>query len=498
MLAQLRGGLRALLRRRAVEAELDAELREYIACAADANVRAGMSREEATRAARAHVGGVEAVKDYVRDVGWERIVDSVGADVRFAGRAMRRNPGFTAIVVLTLALGIGANTALFTIVDAVFLRPLPVRNPDELALMVWDSPDSHVGLARGYDGTSTSDDSPTGNMEGTSFPYLTYERLRGATDAFASVFAFAPIEQLNVIADGGPEVASGQYVTGDYYSGLGVQPYRGRLLTAMDGTPGASPAAVITWRYWQRRFGGAADVINRVVSINDVRFTIVGVTPPDFAGALEIGQGADVTIPVQTDLLVQGASHSLGKAGLWWLHVMARLPPLVSRAQAQSRMDGVFQQSVIDAWKADVAPGGATTSAETPTVYPHLIVRPGAQGDEFSRRQYRRPLGLLMAAVALLLLIACINVASLLIARSSAREQESGCVRRSARAAGGSHGSCSPKRWCSPRSRASSARLWRCGRRLSCWSGPLGSGVAQHWTQASTVVCSDSRSRSRR
>ena len=425
MFAQLRGGLRALLRRRDVEAELDAELREYIECAADANVRAGMSREQATRAARAGVGSVAAVKDYVRDVGWERIVDSVWADLRFAGRGLRLNPGFSTIVVLTLALGIGANTALFTVVDAVFLKPLPVRNPGELVLMVWDAPDNRTRwAARGYDGTSGTDDSSTGNLEGTSFPYLTYERMREAKEAFAGVFGFAPIEQLNVIADGSAEIASGQYVTGDYYSVLGVQPYRGRMLTTMDDEPGAAPVAVIGWRFWQRRFGAAGDVIGKVVTINDVRFTIVGVSPPDFAGALEIHEDADVTIPVHTDPLVQPTNLSLDKPSLWWLRMMARLQPGVTRAQAQARTETVYQQSVVDAWKMDPEMPRRVVTAGTPTVYPHLMLTRGAQGDEFARRRYRRPLALLMAVVGLVLLIACINVANLLLARTAARQQE--------------------------------------------------------------------------
>src|SRR5581483_1210464 len=192
-----------------------------------------------------------------------------------------------------------------------------------------------------------------GNLEGTSFPYITYERLRARTDTFANVFAFAPIEQLNVIVDGNAEVASGQYVTGDYYAGFGIVPYRGRLLTSVDDAPDASPAAVITWRYWQRRFDGASDAVGKVVTVNGVRFTIVGVSPPGFNGALELGEGADVTIPVQTDRLVQPANLSLGKPALWWLRMMARLQPGVTRRQAEARIDPIYQQSIVDAWKAD-------------------------------------------------------------------------------------------------------------------------------------------------
>ena len=238
------------------------------------------------------------------------------------------------------------------------------------------------------------------------------------------MFAFAPIEQLNVIADGSADVASGQYVTGDYYAGLGVRPYRGRLLTSIDEANDAPPTAVITWRYWQRRFGGASDVVGRVVTINGVRFTIVGVSPPEFAGVLEFGEGAEVTIPVGTDVLVQPANLSMGKPSLWWLRMMARLQPGATRIQAQARVDPIYQQSIVDAWKADPESGRRAAATGAPSVYPHLLLTDGAHGDEFSRRRYRRPLGLLMGVVGLVLLIACINVANLLLARNSARQQE--------------------------------------------------------------------------
>jgi predicted permease len=425
MFDNLRGGLRALFFRRQTDRELDAELQDYLQRAAEDKVRSGMSEESALRAARVEFGAAEAIRDQVRDAGWESAVLSVWSDLRFAVRMMRRNPGFTAVVVMTLALGIGANTALFTVVNAVLLKPLPVKNPDELALMVWDSKSNKVPFAHGYDGSASSDNSPTGYLEGTSFPYRTLERMGEVSRVFSSVFAFAAIEQLNVIVDGKAEVASGQYVSGDYYEGLGVRAWRGRVLTEADQAGGAEPVAVITWRYWQRRFGGEAGTIGKTATINNVRFTIVGVSPPEFDGAGEMGQSADVTIPMSTNLLVEPGNSSMGKPGLWWLHIMARLQPGVNLKQAQSRMEPVFLQSALDAMNA--APpkdGEGQTGPIGPQDYPHLMVNPGAQGDEFAKRKYREPLGVLMTVVGMVLLIACINVASLLLTRGAARQQE--------------------------------------------------------------------------
>jgi predicted permease len=422
MFENLRGGLRALFYRRQTDRELDAEMQDYLDRAVEDKVRSGMTKESALRAARAEFGAAEAVRDQVRDSGWERVVLSVWGDLRFAVRMMRRNPGFTAVVVMTLALGIGANTALFTVVNAVLLKPLPVKNPDELALMVWDS-ESRTILVH-YDGTATSDNSPTGHLEGTSFPYLTLERVREVPGIFSSVFAFAGIEQLNVIVDGKAEVASGQYVSGDYYEGLGVRAWRGRMLTEADQASVAEPVAVITWRYWQRRFGGEAGAIGKTATINNVRFTIVGVSPPEFDGAGEMGESADVTIPMSTNRLVEPGNSSMGKPGLWWLHIMARLQPGVSREQAQARVEPVFQQSAVDEMNAAAAADRKQAEVISPRDYPHLMVNPGAQGDEFFKRRYRQPLVLLMAVVGLVLLIACINVASLMLTRGAARQQE--------------------------------------------------------------------------
>lgn len=397
--------------------EIESNLQLHIA----ENVGAGMSQEEARRQAMIRLGGVEQAKEAYRDQRGLPLLDSFFQDLRFAARMLRRSSGFSAIVVLTLALGIGANTALFTIVDAVLLKPLPVKDPERLVLMVWDSPNHKIPLAENYSGTATSDYSSTGNIEGTSFPYITFERMEQSKGTFSDVFAFATSPKLNVVVDGNAAVATAQFITGDYFDGLGARAWLGRTLTPADQEPSAAPAAVVTWSYWQRRMGGDARAIGKVITVNNARVTVVGVTPPAFEGALELDQTADLTLPLSKIPLAFPGNPVMGHPGFWWLHIMARLAPGVTRQQAQARMDPVFKQSALDGWRASRKDNAAAVG---PSDYPSLFVRPGAQGDEFARRQYRQPLALLMVVAGLVLLIACINVANLLLGRSSARQQE--------------------------------------------------------------------------
>jgi len=351
------------------------------------------------------------------------LIDSVWGDVRFAARMMRRSPMFTAIVTLTLAFGIGANTALFTVVNAVLLKPLPVRNPDQLVQLVWDS-ESHAFVTRGgYDGTASSDFSPTGHLQGTSFPYATFEGMRQEKNTFSDVFAFATNQRLNVIADGQAELAVGQFVSGDYYNGLGVDAGRGRMLDEGDEASAAPPATVITWAYWQRRFGGEPGVLGKVIAINNVQFTIVGISAPGFAAAVEPGEEADFTLPLSSEPLVRPQVPRMKSPGLSWLRIMARLQPGVSGEQARVRLDPIFQSNIVEAWNASTGRGEEAATLEARD-YPHLLVRSGAQGDEFARLPYRQPLAILMGVVGMVLLIACINAANLLLSRSSARQQE--------------------------------------------------------------------------
>ena len=225
---------------------------------------------------------------------------SIRQDLRYAVRMLLRSRAFTAIAVLSLALGIGANTALFSLIDAVLLKTLPVTKPNELVLFNW------FGGPRGLRGESwrTLTDPATGMRTSTSFSYLTFERFRDNNDTLSDVFAFVSMWQLNVNIDGQPEVATGQFVSGGYYSGLGVRASVGRTFGPDDDKAGAPPVAVITHRYWERRFGKDPEALGKTLNINNVAFTIVGITPPEFAGASQVGFSPDLSIPFSTQPLV--------------------------------------------------------------------------------------------------------------------------------------------------------------------------------------------------
>jgi hypothetical protein len=255
---------------------------------------------------------------------------------------MRRGPGFTAVAVLTLALGIGANTAIFSVVDAVLLRNLPVKEPEQLVL--FRSVGGEEFDIGGHNGRITRDSS--GRTVWSSFPYQTYTRFREQQSALSDVFAFGTL-RLNVNAFGQADVASGQAVSGNYYTALGVPAVIGRTLVDDDDDAAAPPVAVITHRYWQSRFGGDPAVVGKQINLNNHAFTIVGVTPPGFDGTMNVGSSQDITVPIASESRLM-AERSRMKNNMWWLRLMGRLKPGATLEEAQSQLSGAFQQSILE------------------------------------------------------------------------------------------------------------------------------------------------------
>jgi predicted permease len=344
------------------------------------------------------------------------------ADLRFALRQLAKNTGFTAVAILSLALGIGANTAIFSLVNAVLLRSMPVKNAGELVLFRYiEGPRGTLARAGENNGFN---DPATGRFSSTSFSLLTFERIRENHPALADVFAYAPFSQINLLVDGQPETtALGQYVSGNYHAGLGVSAILGRTLGPADDLPSADPVVVISDRYWENRFARDPAVLGKTIQVNKVPVTIVGVTPPGFAGAMQIGEFVDISVPLALHARFQpGPGANRAQSWYWWIRLMGRLAPGATAAQARAGLEPIFQNTAREGWLAGQSLSLAT-GGEMPGL-PAFALDPGGRGENDRRRQYEQSLRALMGLVGLVLLAACANVANLLLARGAARRRE--------------------------------------------------------------------------
>jgi predicted permease len=349
-------------------------------------------------------------------------------DLRYGVRMLLKHPGFTLIAVLTLALGIGANTALFSVVDAVLLKSLPVKDPEQLALFEW-----RAGLSFRYSGASGTSMVPEepGTKALSLFRHDVFVRMRQAQAAapespLSDFFAFAPLRELNAVVGQQAEVINGQAVSGGYYDGLGVQPVLGRAITDGDDRPGAAPVVVLSYQFWQDRFSADPAVIGQSLKLNQQTFTVIGVTPPAFNGTLQVDYRPAVTIPIASEPLLQGGkSWRLGTAnepGTWWLDLMGRLKPGATYEQARASLNGAFQATALEVMPP---PRRADEPARLdPKDYPRLLAESGSRGMLDERRVYAPIIYGLFIVVALVLLIACANVANLLLARAALRGPE--------------------------------------------------------------------------
>jgi len=400
LLRNFASGLRSLFRREQVDRELDEELRAYLEMEATEKMKEGLSRKEALRAVRLERGSLEVSKEIVRAGGWESFVETCWQDLRYAVRILRKTPVITAIALLSLALGIGANTAIFSLIDAVMLRMLPVQNPEQLALIKFRSPAS------------------ADLRQSATNPI--WEQVRDHQDAFSDVFAWSP--ETFDLADGG-EVNNihGIYASGSYFTTLGVRPAAGRLMSRSDDVRGCGGGAVLSYGFWQARYAGAQSAIGSLIRLNGHSFPIIGVAQPGFFGT-EIGVPLDVTIPICAEGILDGKNSMLDDVSSWWLEMMGRLKTDMTIEQADARMKVISPQLF-----------GAVVPQEWPEKYRDafrkyaFVILPGETGTGGVyglREQYKQPLLILMFVVGLVLLIACANIASLLLARSAARQKE--------------------------------------------------------------------------
>jgi predicted permease len=383
-----------LFRRARTEKQLDAELRFRLDQQITDYVATGMTPEEARSRARLEFGGLDQVKEECRDVGAARFIETLIQDLRYGLRQLRRYPGFTAVAVITLALGIGANTAIFSLIDAVLLKSLPVRDPQQLVL-IWQKP-----------------------AQPLSYPLYRY--IRDHNRSLAGVVAFHAFANWNVSAGGKTQLMTGQLVSGNYFRVLGISPAAGRLLSPQDDeVPGRNPVAVISFNLWSRRFGLAQNAIGATITIYGQPFTIIGATPPEFFGT-QAGLMPDVTIPLMMQRAVLPVGSFLNTSSdAKWLYVMGRLRRGASEQKARANLNVLFQQFMT------ARAGSYFASGErSELIQQGLELASGSQGLNRLCQQFSYPLRILMAVVGLILLIACANLASLLLARASARQSE--------------------------------------------------------------------------
>ena len=408
MLSDIRYRLRALLSRAAVERELDDELLFHIEREAEKYERQGMSREAALRRARLEFGGVEQVKEASRDLRGNARLESFARDLRYAMRSLRSRPAFTLTVVATLALGIGANTAIFTLVDALLLRPLPVPHPEQLVIV-----SDPAAVNTNNVGSPVTD----------FVSFLLYRDVRDRNTVFSDIYASGwsgPIDvQIGTGSAATAEQPRARFVTGNFFSVLGVPAYVGRTFTAAeDETPGQDPVAVLTYDYWQRRFSGSFSAIGSVMRVNDVAVTIVGVTPPGFRGDI-VGQPLDFWLPMMMDPVIQPHMNVLNDRAWSWVVMMGRLRPGVTIAQARREVPIVEANAI-----REHLTGIELSRFELNLKQNPVPVETGARGFSERRAEYGKALWVLMAAVGLVILVVCANVSSLMLARTVARRRE--------------------------------------------------------------------------
>ena len=405
--------VRTLLMRSREERELSDEIAFHLEMETRKNIDAGMSATDARRVAELALGGSEKVKEEVRDARGTRHLENVWRDASVAIRTLAKNPDFSLIMLLILALGIGANTTTFTLVDALLLSKLPVEKPDQLIVLGDASRPNTMSLG-------------TPRTDLASYPL--FEDIRDASGSLVKgMYATGRGARIDVLLNetGGldekPEHPRSRFVSGSYFSVLGVRTFAGRTFTAVeDRIPGGDPYVVISYDYWQQKLGANRNVIGRTITINKVPFTIVGIAQQGFTGDI-VGQPTDMWIPMMMQPLVVPTRQVLDDRSASWILIVGRLAPGVTEEKARTVFRAVHKQALTANATVEDAGAIADRLKDTP-----LAVENGARGISYYRNAYSRSLFTLMVAVSLVLLVVCANVANLMLVRAVGRTREMG------------------------------------------------------------------------
>jgi putative ABC transport system permease protein len=392
---------RRFFRRGRWDDERARELDAHLAIEIDDNLARGLSPDEAHDAARRKLGNVTAIREEIYRMNTIGLVDTVWQDLRYGARLLRLNPAFAIVAILSLALGVGANTAIFQLLNALRLRTLPVPHAEQLVEVKIAGGDDRSGMMNNHHILTN----------------VLWERIRDRQDAFSNAFAWGTLD-FELSAGGESREAQGLWVSGDFFATLAVRPALGRVLTTADDRRGCpAPPAVISYGFWQREYGGSPSVLGRALTLDGHAYDIVGVTPPGFFG-VEVGHAFEVAVPLCAEPFTRGAGSVLDRKDAWFLGAIGRLKPGWSIERATAHLDAIsapmFKETLPNYRPED----------QTKYLNNRLVAFPAATGVSELREAYESPLWLLLATTGLVLLIACANLANLMLARATARERE--------------------------------------------------------------------------
>ena len=413
LLKRLLARLRNLASRQSDDQRFLEEMEEHLSRQTEENLRSGMTPAQARREAVLKFGAVEAIREQYHAEKSLPFVESVVQDVRYSLRILRKSWGFTAIAAISLALAIGANTTIFSVMKRLLLDRLDVPHAEQLRLLHWHG-DKNTAVTNMWG----IPDNVKEGIGAASFSYPAFEQLRRDNRVLEDLFAFKDVGRMNATIDGNAQILQGELVSGNFFDQLQVRPQLGRPILADDDRIGAPAVALISAELWQRAFGSSPAVVGRTIKVNMVPVTIVGVVPPEFTGAKSVQSSPDLFLPMSSQPLVEprGKNGSLlgtSSPEVWWLNIMGRTKGTVADITAQAALD-TFLAAVVR----------STLRMDANTTIPRLDVQDGSRGLFLSRQMFAKPLEVLMAVVGLVLLLACSNIASLLFARSMARQRE--------------------------------------------------------------------------